>query len=74
MTHEGMACWRCNYWNALTDEWRTPKVIGGFQCRRHSPTTRGAIHGRAVPEWPETEGKDWCGDFEAYPYASERPK
>ena len=58
-------CKNCYFWH--TDfvsghEWRT--WAGKNQCRKHAPVAVESVYrGRAETAWPQTEGKDFCGDF-----------
>lgn len=61
-----MNCKFCRFWNfvALGDETRGIADFQTFDCRRHAPVIGGEI---GVTAWPQTKGKDGCGDFELMP-------
>lgn len=49
-------CQSCRYWESL------PIANGNYgNCRRHAP----AVGEGRNPEWPGTQPRDWCGDFES---------
>ena len=73
-----MKCKDCRWWNAAgcgdREEWNRG------QCRRHAPTSRLVIalatsysSGEDLGHWPETAGRDGCGDFERLVTTAETP-
>lgn len=70
-------CQWCRYWNifqyisfvddeALADEPRRRRetAYGRFDCRKRSPVYEN-VAGKSA-QWPQTEGREWCGDFENF--------
>jgi hypothetical protein len=51
------ACSRCTYWNDLHDAY-----AGKGECRRFPPTP--VLRDRLGDHsWPQTIGRQWCGEF-----------
>jgi hypothetical protein len=65
---EGLRCDLCRWWG-----WDGNRQSGmdhlSADCRRNAPIFHEVRDGGYIREqnWPQTKGKDWCGDFEQIP-------
>lgn len=65
------SCGECLYWEALQDGdeddkgrvIRRHRLKGIGECRRYAPAPKISKSAVFVVAWPETYGKDWCGEF-----------
>ncbi len=56
-------CLTCRFWNSPFN--RADEFHGGA-CRRHAPVLMTLTTNRSFgpeAEFPQTQGRDWCGDY-----------
>lgn len=63
MTDTTRTCEHCRWWDYIAHDGEI-RMVG--LCRRRTPVAMHATNPQrpGEPLWPETEWKDWCGEFE----------
>lgn len=55
------ACWRCSYFNPLSDDETVTEETG--ECRRYPPQASLTDEDEATALFPAVGWTDWCGEF-----------